>query len=216
MPRKDDFKVTQQPRIFPVIERASPIETFWLPLPAEPWPDYIELSRSSPAESIALVVLALSTYGHRDPEAPLSAAELADDFPTVAAGGLAISDGTFTVYPSCCCGLEGWRAWQRLLASGESPWLGHNPAPWVEQVDDDFVIWADGGLGRFQSGSTRFLRLSRDQLERGITSVDAALEGFAESLDATLARWNSGEASAIATAFREVFLAPDQPGESPA
>jgi hypothetical protein len=53
------------------------------------------------------MVAALCTYGgpkdHRD------LAALAGQFPSVAPGGLEVTDEATTVFPSCCCGLEGWR-----------------------------------------------------------------------------------------------------------
>jgi hypothetical protein len=36
----------------------------------------------------------------------------------------------------CCCGLENWCEWQNFLESGETPWLGHDPSPWLERIGD--------------------------------------------------------------------------------
>jgi hypothetical protein len=50
-------------------------------------------------------------------------------------GGIrAIDDESqLTIEPGCCCGLETWREWLNFAEGGNSPWLGHDPDPWVER-----------------------------------------------------------------------------------
>ncbi|MEM6751715.1 MAG: hypothetical protein AAF630_01815 [Cyanobacteria bacterium P01_C01_bin.38] len=47
------------------------------------------------------------------------------------------------ISPSCCCGLERWRDWLRFMKKGQSPWLGHDPNPWVEKVKELVRVWSD-------------------------------------------------------------------------
>ena len=49
--------------------------------------------------------------------------------------------------PGCCCGLEDWREWIRVLTDG-SPRLGHDPGPEVEVIGLDLRVWHDGGPNR--------------------------------------------------------------------
>lgn len=64
----------------------------------------------------------------------------------IAPGGLRIRDTTsgIAVDPGCCCGLENWRDWLDV-AHGGTPWLGHDPSPWIEQAGQTVLIWPDGG-----------------------------------------------------------------------
>ena len=64
----------------------------------------------------------------------------------IAPGGIEVSQGKNTISPSCCCGLESWREWTDFLTTGNSPWLGHDPSPWLEIHNDLVYIWSDGGL----------------------------------------------------------------------
>lgn len=51
-------------------------------------------------------------------------------------GGIQVIDAQKTISPSCCCGLETWREWLDFLKTGKSPWLGHDPSPFVENWGD--------------------------------------------------------------------------------
>src|SRR5690242_8841494 len=83
-------------RLFPVIEVPYECSSLWLYLPPKPWPQFIELSGAATVNHVALALATLTTYGHSGtpPRSPLA---LAKEFPTVAPGGLAISDGLTTI-----------------------------------------------------------------------------------------------------------------------
>lgn len=195
-------------RLYPVLEISGAPVPFWLPLVDGPAPQFVELGANTPHGEVLLALSLLSTYGHD--ERPASAAELADDFPTIAPGGLAASDGATTVHPSCCCGLEGWREWSTLLQGGASPWLGHDPSPWVERVGGEFVVWAEGGLGE-AAVETGCVRFTRSELERGLADAASALEAFAGRLTAVLVDHRVAEAKRIGDAFREAFVVGRRP-----
>jgi hypothetical protein len=54
-------------------------------------------------------------------------------------GGIQASDRGLTISPSCCCGLETWREWLHFLSTGQPPWMGHDPTPSIDLIDDRIV-----------------------------------------------------------------------------
>jgi hypothetical protein len=61
-------------------------------------------------------------------------------------GGILASCGDSEIGPGCCCGLEEWREWVKCLESGQSPWMGHDPDPWVELAGEVILVWSGGGI----------------------------------------------------------------------
>ncbi|WP_436528258.1 hypothetical protein [Actinoplanes sp. HUAS TT8] len=104
----------------------------------------------------------------------------------IAPGGLRLADTVtgMAVVPGCCAGLEDWRDWVRVV-DGESPWLGHDPAPEVEFADDGLRVWQDGGLGRTRGrwAETSVL-VQRPALIDLLRSVHGDLVGFLAAIDA--------------------------------
>jgi hypothetical protein len=95
----------------------------------------------------------------------------------VLAGGIQAVSGEQVITPSCCCGLEGWREWQIFLRTGETPWLGHDPSPWLERVGDVVRIWSDGGLGDSMRDAFK-IEVSCAEYERALRAVERDLLGF--------------------------------------
>ncbi len=156
------------------------------------------------------MILVLGTYGQGGTE-PKSLRALASQPPDVAPGGIAASGGRTTIYPSCCCGLEDWRSWLALFEDGPSPWLGHDPAPWVERSGDGFTIWADGGLGEPDSGPPERIVVPRSTLARELATIEATLNAFSARLGDVLSeRGDVASATAIATWFRRTFVGPSR------
>lgn len=102
----------------------------------------------------------------------------------IAAGGLQVRDsitGT-VVTPGCCAGLEDWRDWAQVLI-GDSPWLGHDPGPEVEVVNDDLRVWQDGGPNRFRGRwAGVHVDLPHRVLPRLLNGVQRDLIGFLNAL----------------------------------
>ncbi|WP_406327309.1 hypothetical protein [Streptomyces sp. NBC_00203] len=92
----------------------------------------------------------------------------------IAPGGLRLRDTAtgITVSPGCCFGLENWRDWPDLL-DGETPWLGHDPAPGVEH---------SGSLVRLRPDAERPagppVELPLSELPVLLGTVRSALAGF--------------------------------------
>lgn len=202
-------------RLYPVVECLSRWSDFWLPLPewvgeigADPaaWGDfwgsgrgYVELGPVSTVTDVSRVVLELALSGKKK---PVSSAVLAKKFPECLIGGLALSDGDRTIFPGCCCDLNGWVEWKGLLDDPRrSPWLGHSPDAWIESNSDAMTCWADefrDGVGRDATPSITF---SRAELEQALGQVAEALDAFTKLLENVLHDNDIPEAAQIAVSF---------------
>jgi hypothetical protein len=136
----------------------------------------VSLSKTAETE-VALVVAQLARYGHGG-NGLQDLASLVESFPKVAPGGISASDEHQEIHPSCCCGIEGWREWSQLLAGGHGPWLGHDPAPWVELHDGAVLVWPDGGLVNVDIEGMRPVRFSKAEFEAALVHVEADLRDF--------------------------------------
>lgn len=86
------------------------------------------------------------------------------------------------IQPSCCCSLEGWREWYNFLESGQSPWLGHDPSPWIEFRGDMIRIWSDGGLdGAVKNAS--YIDVTRSDYIQAMNFVARDLQAFSFCID---------------------------------
>jgi hypothetical protein len=194
-------------QIVPVVERPYGVKAFWLPLPQEPWPPFVKLSGAAPDTDVALVVYQLCTYGAASEE-PMSSSELLAAFPDALPGGLAVLEGDEAVYPSCCCGLEEWKAWMDMLETREAPWLGHDPWPWIELGDNNVTIWSDGGMDHTKGEATPHISTTLEGMAAGLRQVHPILRDFAERMRSVLRRAAVIEADAIAARFIKEFAGP--------
>lgn len=200
----------------PVVEapRGSPA-AFWCPLPPKPWPDVVELSGSSTDDEVALVLLQLATYNRKGEGAPLQPAELLAAEALVLPGGLQASDGARVIGPSCCCGLEGWTEWWLAIDDGSSPWLGHDPSPWLERQDDRFHLWPDEATPERAADSP--IRFTTAELQAQLEQVPATLQGFLARLREVLHACAPAEADALAAVYARTFVRSRsaEPGDTP-
>jgi hypothetical protein len=102
----------------------------------------------------------------------------------ILAGGLQVNDGSNRIItPSCCCGLETWRDWIEFLSTGESPWLGHDPNPWVEKVNDNLIrVWADEGGGFFIDFDRSTFELKLSEVQQDLADFLVRIETWARKL----------------------------------
>lgn len=178
-------------------------------VPDRPWPARVRLHQQTALRHVALVVGQWAAYGRGDRGQTTSLASLCDEFPAVAPGGLAaVSDG-IEIAPSCCCGLERWRDWELLLATGTQPWLGHDPSPWVEVSGSTFVVWSNGGLGEGVADAVA-VKFSTEELQAAITSVERDLQAFRDPLRAWANSRDPMCSNRLVQVFESTFLARNQ------
>jgi hypothetical protein len=107
---------------------------------------FVRLGDDMAAGDIGLVFAQLVDYNRIEgQDAEALQAGIIEAESLILPGGLQTCYGKQEIDPGCCCGLEAWRDWEQVLKGG-SPWLGHDPAPWVELSDNVVRVWSDGGL----------------------------------------------------------------------
>lgn len=192
------------PKFAAVVEVRGQPSQFWLPLPVAPWPQWVELSADTPQEHIALVMQAIAQNpGRANILSPEKVAH-EDNLPALH-GGIAVSHHARTINPSCCCFLNDWREWTKMLNGDHSPWLGHDPSPWVERYQGNFYIWPDE-YSDFDRRNTSTIRFNANQLREATQRIQADLENFRISLAAYLESCQIQEATAIARAFKKNYI----------
>ncbi|MEZ5660659.1 MAG: hypothetical protein R3E83_19780 [Burkholderiaceae bacterium] len=101
---------------------------------------------------VALVMFTLATYNRKSGSPPLSPTELTAAEHLLLPGGVAVKDDVQEIYPSCCSGVECWSEWQYLLEEGRVPWMGHDPTPTAQRINDgSYQVWQDEDLPGSQS-----------------------------------------------------------------
>jgi hypothetical protein len=152
-----------------------------------PWPvsefvsgSRIILSGDMKLDSIGIIVAQLAKYNSI--ELQKSAIEVLGNIldtgkQFVLPGGVCvIKDEEEIVIPGCCCGLESWRGWFSFLENQESPWMGHDPAPWIEINNNQIRIWANGGISGDQKAD--FVDVSMEKYKRNFQSMEQDLQNF--------------------------------------
>lgn len=197
--------MSSEPAIHAVVEVGIREAGLWVELPAKPWPDFIRLWGSASPSDVAFFLAVLSSYGRSDDVAAGSADELLSDFPDILPGGLAVISSTRNIMPSCCCGLEHWSEWKRVLQDGQSPWTGHDPAPLVEVVGDQVRVWSDGGMGG-QPEETVPVTFSRADFAQALAAAETDLKDFLGPLRSWLDTNAPQHASQIIQRFNTAFV----------
>ncbi|KAF3883832.1 MULTISPECIES: hypothetical protein [Nostocales] len=115
-------------------------------------------------------------------------------------GGLQVRTATDKVInPSCCCGLETWRDWLRFVKKGQSPWLGHDPSPWVEKVGGLVRVWSDKGAKAFH------IDFEQSKFEAELSKVQQDLNALLERSEDWASREGCSEPSKLSGKFDECF-----------
>ncbi len=138
------------------------------------WGDMTELE-------VGLVVVQLAAYNQiaiaNEPHWILS--QILNAETLVLPGGIeVVSHQGENIPPSCCCGLEGWREWETFLETGDSPWLGHDPSPWLERRDNSVRIWSDGGLEQIPARKAFSYDVATTAFKQDLRFVEKDLRGF--------------------------------------
>jgi hypothetical protein len=157
-------------------------------------------------EHVALLVAVLSSYGGTVTDAATSFDALLEDFPRILPGGIAVVSSDRMIVPGCCCGLESWPEWRKILTEGSIPWTGHDPAPLIEVVDDEVRVWSDGGAMGEQPNDEEPIVFGRDEFAEALKQVGQDLVGFLIPLRGWLDEHAADHAEGIARCFEERFV----------
>ncbi|WP_052350495.1 hypothetical protein [Paenibacillus gorillae] len=110
------------------------------------------LSRFSTPEDATLFLTLLCGYNNidvdREPAEVLN--ELITFDEVVISGGIAFEDKSKVILPGCCCGLESWREVLEAVLSKKNVWLGHDPYPTLEFVNNSVRVWSDDYSGTYR------------------------------------------------------------------
>ncbi|MBD2088937.1 hypothetical protein H6F67_03605 [Microcoleus sp. FACHB-1515] len=128
---------------------------------------------------IGLVIAQLAQYNQiklvDDKQAIIN--KIIDQKSLVLPGGIqVIREENKPISPSCCCGLETWREWIDFLSTGTTPWLGHDPSPWLERQGNSIRIWSDGGIAPVRKAF--HVEVSRAAFEKALRQVERDLQAF--------------------------------------
>lgn len=153
----------------------------WVPpIGAKRW---IELGPESATEDVACTMAIIASYGKDLPASSKEAARrMAAGECHAAPGGLIARAEGFELAPGCCCGLEGWRDWFTVQPGGQSPWLGHDPSPYVECRAAEALLWPDEPDAPRRNPMTPLV-VSYPDFDAALAAADARLTGFLDRLE---------------------------------
>lgn len=118
-------------------------------------------------------------------------------------GGIKVISKDKSISPSCCCGLETWREWIMFLETGQSPWLGHDPSPWLERQGDLIRIWSDDSI---EPVSRVFcIDVPRPDFERALILVERDLQAFLYSIESWAQDVGFARSNELSQKFDECF-----------
>lgn len=147
----------------------------------------VNLSKLSTLEDAVLFFTLLCGYNNVDVDRECAAVlnELITTDEVAIRGGIAFEDKDKVILPSCCCGLENWRDVLEAVLSKKSVWLGHDPFPSVEYVDNTVRIWSDDFSGVMRKDLSEqelqkmyYIEYNRDDLIKKLQSIEIDLLDF--------------------------------------
>lgn len=175
------------PRLRPVVELP------WFEgTPPWPWPiadaapfSFLVLSAQMKDEDVGSVVAQLVKYNHIEigPTVEELLARVVAAESLLLPGGVQASEGDRRINPGCCSGLEECLRWFACPETKQTPWLGHDPSPYVEWSGDAVRVWSDGGIGRVADAFA--IEFTRERFADEVARVGRDLRKFL----ARLARW---------------------------
>ncbi|HVZ70743.1 MAG TPA: hypothetical protein VHJ20_00075 [Polyangia bacterium] len=192
-----------------MVEVAIREEGGWVDLPPKPWPNFVRLSGSASDSDIALLLAVASSYGRGEELTAATPNALFEKFPHVLPGGIAVVASDRSIFPSCCCGLETWPEWTKVVKTGASPWMGHDPSPLVEVVEDGVRVWTDGAMGDKPAGEQPVV-FSRAAFAAALDRAIEDLEGFVPLLRRWLGLHAPDRAKGLTAKFKSTFLQPER------
>lgn len=143
--------------------------------------EYVVLDGNSSENDVELFLIELLGYNDIDieqnKENVIKEIILKDEI--VIAGGILFIGESSEIFPSCCCGLEGWKEILDAAINKESPWLGHDPYPWFEYIENNIRIWSDD-YNKNHSNEIYFIECDRDILINKLRLISNDLIEFSK------------------------------------
>jgi hypothetical protein len=127
--------------------------------------EFVILDGDSSEDDVELFLIELLGYNNINIEQDknLIIKEILSEDEVVIAGGILFIGDYMKIFPSCCCGLESWKEILDAAIGKSSPWLGHDPYPCFEHVENNIRIWSDD-FNKNQSKDIYFIECDRDIL----------------------------------------------------
>jgi hypothetical protein len=183
-----------------------------------PWPiancqpfSFIRLSGKMTDREVGLVFAQLVMFNHLESNGDTNNVlhQVIQAEKLILPGGLQVrSAADQVISPSCCCGLETWRDWLRFAETGASPWLGHDPSPWVEKVGGLVRVWSGEKSRRIshKKGANVFhIDFEQSKFEAELSKVQQDLSAFLVRIEAWADRVGFAEPSKLSRKFDECF-----------
>lgn len=114
-----------------------------------------------------------------DQDIELVMKEILGEDEIIISGGILFIGENENIFPSCCCGLESWDEVLDAAISKSSPWLGHDPYPCFEYVENNIRIWSDD-FNKKQLSDIYFIECDRDILIEKLKLIRNDLINFAK------------------------------------
>jgi hypothetical protein len=154
---------------------------FQYPWQISPVKPSFRLSGNMTEQEIGLVLVQLVQYNQVDFSGEISTilTRLIAADGLILPGGIQVllSDGR-DITSGCCCGLETWREWLIFLTTGDTPWLGHDPSPWLERQGELVRIWSnESGMNTF------FVDVPQGVFQESLRLVEQDLQAFLWCVD---------------------------------
>lgn len=109
----------------------------------------VYLSKNSSAGDVVLFLTVLCGINeldiNKEPNEVIK--ELINMDEVTLSGGIAFESQSKVILPSCCCGLEQWKEVREAVVNKKAAWLGHDPFPSIEYLDESVRIWSDDYFG---------------------------------------------------------------------
>jgi hypothetical protein len=201
--------VMDGPELHVVVKVAIEEDGLWVELPSKPWPHFVRLSGSASDAEVALIVAVASSYGRSDEGTAASPDALFEQFPHALPGGIAVVASERSIFPSCCCGLESWPEWRKVLQTGAAPWMGHDPSPLVEVAGEQVHVWSDGAMSE-KPGGERPVVFSRDVFAAALERAMRDLDEFLPLLRRWLGVHAPDRAKGLTAKFKSRFIQPQR------
>ncbi|OPH56974.1 hypothetical protein BC351_26555 [Paenibacillus ferrarius] len=161
------------------------------------------LSRSSTPEDAILFFTLLCGCNNidtdREPTEVLNELIAIDEI--AISGGIAFEDEGKAILPSCCCGLENWREVLEAVLSKKDVWLGHDPFPTLEYINDSVRVWSDDYFGTMRKDLSQqelqkmyYIEYNRNDLINKLEAIEMdLLEFFKYSFEKVLCMFDDDQ-----------------------